>query len=493
MDNTAVTITPNASDGLGEFNNGYSYVYTDKDLIDNYRAGNPNTPYDISTVKVDTSQARGTQKNPYVISSVADWENFVKQIANDNNKGSGKYFVLANDIDFDNQMFYSVVEFRGNFYGLGHILKNINCSQWQYWDGTSFVDISTTGVSADSFGVFGKLQNATITDLIVENAIYSNFPVTNAKFVTGHGPFAGGIAGASNGEDYILNCHFEGNMRSATVYSNHVRVGGILGMQSGSLTHLKIYRCSAEVSYQLSTNTSVTNASPGFGGIMGQVYISTSGIATTYVYDCVANVTAEGAGSYLHGGVVISCASGTGPTVYFENIFGNIDITTGASCAAGAIGSMPLKAQNVIKNCYVGGLYGTVGNKSAMYAAVGNGTFNTVSNINLLKTTSSYTSIYGAYADMLKDSPNLKIHSASSDIINAAKADVGNNLYADIWDADKIGGSYDPDNSPVRNYLMAFIDFRNLNNSGNSEEKVGLDDGEPYVVGDKLPDETSDV
>ncbi|MDE7191630.1 MAG: trichohyalin-plectin-homology domain domain-containing protein, partial [Clostridia bacterium] len=77
-------------------------------------------------------------------------------------------------------------------------------------------------------------------------------------------------------------------------------------------------------------------------------------------------------------------------------------------------------------------------------------------------------------------------------MLTEAKTFFGNN-YSQIWDTDKIGGSYDPDNSPVRNYLMAFINFRNLNNGGNSEEKVGLDDGEGYVVGDKLPDKTSDV
>ncbi len=60
IDNTAVTIAQNSNDGLGEFNNGYSYVYTDKTKIDKYRAGASDTPYDITIVKVDKTQSRGS-------------------------------------------------------------------------------------------------------------------------------------------------------------------------------------------------------------------------------------------------------------------------------------------------------------------------------------------------------------------------------------------------------------------------------------------------
>ena len=74
ISNTVATITQNSSDGLGEFNDGYTYVYTDRTKIDKYRAGDESTPYDITTVKVDkTNNARGTQKNPYVISTTSDW------------------------------------------------------------------------------------------------------------------------------------------------------------------------------------------------------------------------------------------------------------------------------------------------------------------------------------------------------------------------------------------------------------------------------------
>ena len=78
--NTGLTITTNSSDGFGEFKDGARYVYTDKNLVDKYRAGDVNTPYDVSTHRVaKTSSNRGSQDNPYVIASISDWEAFVQK------------------------------------------------------------------------------------------------------------------------------------------------------------------------------------------------------------------------------------------------------------------------------------------------------------------------------------------------------------------------------------------------------------------------------
>ena len=49
--------------------------------------------------------------------------------------------------------------------------------------------------------------------------------------------------------------------------------------------------------------------------------------------------------------------------------------------------------------------------------------------------------------------------------------------------------SYEPDNSPVRNYLLAFVTYRNLTDGGNGEEAVGLKsgaDGDPFMVENAL-------
>ena len=127
--NTDMTITTNTEDGLGEFNDGASYIYTDKDLVEKYRANDPSTPFDTKIQKVDKSTgSRGDKVNPYVISSVEEWTRFAKNLDDGTipNKGSGKYFVLTKTLDFENETFRPIRFFNGTFYGQGNKLVNIS-------------------------------------------------------------------------------------------------------------------------------------------------------------------------------------------------------------------------------------------------------------------------------------------------------------------------------------------------------------------------------
>ena len=57
---------------FGQFPNGYTYVFTDKGAITDFRAGK--IASDLNTQTVSTSSAHGSETNPYVIETVADWE-----------------------------------------------------------------------------------------------------------------------------------------------------------------------------------------------------------------------------------------------------------------------------------------------------------------------------------------------------------------------------------------------------------------------------------
>ena len=249
INNTAMTITQNSSDGLGEFNDGYTYVYTDKTKIDNFRAGLIN--YDITLHSVaKTSTNRGSQDNPYVIATTTDWETFVKFCGVDLTKSTDKYFVLANDLDFDGIDFHPVSKFGGTFYGMGHKLLNINCSNWQYWNGVAYVTIGTTGQTNSGFGVFCSVTNATITDLINQDYTFADIPNTNVSGTSAyHGPYTGGIVGISYGNSFILNCHTSGNVNSNITTDNYFVTGGIIGAHtpSGSNKTLYLYRSSSNI------------------------------------------------------------------------------------------------------------------------------------------------------------------------------------------------------------------------------------------------------
>ncbi|MDE6473518.1 MAG: hypothetical protein K2L70_00255, partial [Clostridia bacterium] len=481
INDTAMNITTNSSDGLGEFSNGYSYVYTDKNLIDKYRAGDANTPYDISIVKVDTSQARGTQKNPYIIASIEDWDRFAKNLDDGSipSYGSGKYFVLAKDIDFDGKTFHPVRFFNGTFYGMGHKLKNISVdgtAGWVYWNNTAYAQIPTSGTDASlGYGVFCRTTNAIITDLIVDNYTYMNMPSTST--VAGRSlANTGGMIGVSNGNDYVLNCHLYGSIKSNIAYGMYPVTGGVIGCHSGVSLDLMIYRCSAEFTLLLSAGALTIS-----GGIIGEVWKSP---CSFYIYDSVANFNIDQiSGSYTHSSSTIGIDA-TSYTI-IENFIGTVSNPSKTNQDGALTGEFDMAGERIFRNAYVEGT--TLGN--SMYCVAG-ATFNaslcTASNLNVVKSTSSYAPATQLLIGIPKE------FTSNSTMLTEAKTFFGNN-YSQIWDVEKIGGSYDPDNSPVRNYLMAFINFRNLNNGGNSEERVGLEDGEPYVVGDKLPDKTSDV
>ncbi|MDE5911377.1 MAG: hypothetical protein K2H24_03500, partial [Clostridia bacterium] len=477
IDNAAATITTNSTDGLGEFNDGYSYVYTDKDLIDDFRAGNPNTPYDVSVVKVDMSQARGTQKNPYVITSIEDWDRFARNLDDNSipSYGSGKYFVLANDIDFDGKDFHPIRFFNGTFYGLGNSLKNITHigNDWQYWDGKEYVEIPISGADAPlGYGVFCRTVNAVISDLIVERFNYREMLQTAVETVHSRSSTnTGGIIGLSYGTDVILNCHTIGDVYSDIAYNSHVvGIGGLVGARTGAKQELYMYRCSSEVT--ISTKKELRY--PAHGGLVGDTY----GGGTLYIYDCAAKLISY-TDSASHTSAAAAVALISGNALYMENFEGYIDVNSTNVAAGGSLfgiysgGSVP-----ILKNCYIEGLYGAEDNKYA-FAGVGGSyavTVNnsTIGNINVVKPTDKnyWTSYSGSYTIRLSGHKEY----ATSDLMCAdAKTFFGNN-FSQIWDVDKIGGLYDPENSPVRNYLLAFVSYRNLTNGGNSEESVGIED-----------------
>ena len=170
--NTMGRPTTPTTGGFSYFDNGVKYVFTDKDKVDGFRAGTET--FDITTVIVDSSEAQGTQKNPHVITTIDEWEIFVKKMATDSTYGTGQYYVLGNDLDFAGEAFHPVANFNGTFYGLGYSMKNITCDTWQYWTGSAYADIGASNITNSGFGIFCQITNATITDLIVRDYSFLN-------------------------------------------------------------------------------------------------------------------------------------------------------------------------------------------------------------------------------------------------------------------------------------------------------------------------------
>ncbi|MDE6605160.1 MAG: InlB B-repeat-containing protein, partial [Clostridia bacterium] len=475
--------TVSTAGDLSHFENGVKYVFTDKSKVDGFRSGTED--YDTNTVIVDTSQPIGTQENPYVITSTTEWEIFVKKVATDGTHGTGQYYVLGSDLDFSSVTpFRPVARFNGTFYGLGYSLKNITIDTWQYWnDSTSTYTNITGGITYDGFGIFCSTDNAIFTDLILENFYLKNAPFANT-YRGGYSTFVGGILGTAKGNVDVLNCHVEGAIINETTYGSYTTVkGSLVGWHN--LGSIMFYRCSAKTELTTVSSNRVAFA----GGMLGDSDGSTT---ETKVYDCVFNMKSNMTNIlYDH----VATLGWSRSEVLFENIIGIVDNNNAnAKNYSGALTGTGASTVS-LKNCYVDGVNGPDGGtKLSMQAVCGNvkvATNRVIQNVNNVKSTSSYTTLYSGSFNGLSNFSGVPTEYANRALLlNAAKNNVGTGLLSQIWDKDKIDGDYSPDNSPVRNYLVATITFKNLL-SGDSEENVGLpvDD---YMKDDPLPTPSSE-
>ncbi|MDE6471917.1 MAG: hypothetical protein K2L52_02695, partial [Clostridia bacterium] len=489
LTNTSFNVNYPTSGGLGQFDNGVTYVYTDPTKVDDFRAGTISS--DITEVTVDTSKPHGTsQQNPYVISTLADWDNFVKRMATGTNNGLGEYFVLANDIDFDGEAFHPVMIFNGNFHGVGFELQNISCSTWQYWNSSSNAWTTVVSSTTSAFGTFCNSKNGIITDLIVEDYQFSNIPITNNISSTlTRSSCVGGILGNASGAISILNCHTSGVIRGQTVsnYTSYTGWGGILGINTSSID---IYRCSATV--DMNSIKYPTNYGPIFGGIIGDIPSITTTTTYTNVYDVVADFTANYiGGSYNYMGSIVSINHSHNYKI--ENAVSKMEITSSSANGSAGIGWCDSKSSAKLCNIYTSNFYGASNaTKLPNYFASSDGYFTSsnskLSNLHMVKPASlAYANVGVTFHTAFNSSSPLqpKLYEDIDDIYDQAMNDVENGvLPSNIWDKSKIGG-FTPDTSPVRNFLTANVTFKNLL-SGGGEEGVGIDTAE-YRAGDTLP------
>ncbi len=160
----------------------------------------------------------GTQTDPYQIGSGAELA-WLANAVNNASSGTKFYVVLTDDIDLGNQPWTPIGKFgfssgdrsfSGSFRGNGHTVKGLN-------------------VSAEYAGLFGSINDAEITGVVVQGTIVSS----NAS--SGD---AGGIVGRAIGTtNKIINCGNE------AAVSGGCNVGGILGKNHNSSSTVTISDC----------------------------------------------------------------------------------------------------------------------------------------------------------------------------------------------------------------------------------------------------------
>ena len=473
---SASGITRPSGSTFGQLVDGSSYIYTDKTLMQATHAGN--STEDFTSKAVNTSLTHGTADNPYVIENRTDWENFVQWTAKDATFGAGRVFVLASDIDFAETTssdgtalppFHMVGVFQGAFYGTGHSLKNITNTDWVYYNKATSSYAAVTNAANytnGGFGVFGKIQEAVITDLIVEN-----FSFTNVPQVTSLGAWAGssigGIAGVSYGNNYILNCQTGGHIAHVSFSGNNFGwPSGIVGSHINTSTanrNLYIYRCSSEVSIDAPTSSTFHQTG---AGIIGEVWET----AYCYVYDCAANVSVNtpARSTYSHIGACVGWANGY---LYTENFVGFLTVTPDVTSPYSGAGGGTQKS-TLQKNIWVDGKQGTL--NLPPWTGVG-----TLTNGNVVKA-GAYHSVSGIN---IIDVPAGNQFGTRSALQTAAKNAVGGVLPSAIWNAENITKTtFTPENSPVRNPLKISVSYYDYIN-GQDRPYSWTEDGPQEVKG----------
>ncbi len=303
------------------------------------------------------SGGSGTNAEPYLISSIQDWDTFIIDLRN-----RGSYYRLTNDIHFSTVPIMAVgstsIPFFGVFDGQGHVLYNVIINN----------------PNDDYIGLFGYLKHpGRIHNLGAEDVVVSGRKnvgglcggnsggMLNDCYVTGevsgYWGYCGGLCGSNGGT--ITNCFSTAGLPISTSYN-----GGLCGSNSNG-TIIECY-ASGDVS-----------GSSSCGGLVG--------VNKAIIRDCYA--TGAVTGRNFVGGLAgnndlgsIAACYATGAITGQENVgglVGNNDLGSITACyATGAItgqenvGGLVGKSQHAVGDddyhivgCYASGTV-TTGDKS---------------------------------------------------------------------------------------------------------------------------------
>lgn len=193
------------------------------------------------TVATSFASGSGTELEPYIIETAEQFAYFASQV-NVNNVYSGQYIKMVNSIDLNNIEWTPIgwdFTFKGNFDGGNNSILNLSITK-----------------EKNAVGLFGKCQNATIKNLIIESGSI-NMPSDQVP------SYIGVISGRMNTSE-ISNCVNKATITAKASYS----IGGIVGsFESGTVNttpEVNINDC-----YNYGNITLLNSPNRGGAGIVG--------------------------------------------------------------------------------------------------------------------------------------------------------------------------------------------------------------------------------
>ncbi len=181
-------------------------------------------------------------------------------LVDDGNNFEGKTIKLDKDIDLASLLFEPIGSYRndrafkGTFDGQGHTIKNLSQNTWELDNGYYYSDLG--------LGLFGKVEDATIKNLVMDGAS-----------ISGENGLCGTVAAAAYGE-----CTFENiTVKNSQVNDYQYYAGGVVGWASGTHTYKNI---------NMEESTVIGSQWGDFGNCNGGI-IGGAGTSGTYHFeDC---------------------------------------------------------------------------------------------------------------------------------------------------------------------------------------------------------------
>ena len=259
-----------------------------------------------TTVETDSSSSwdvawgfhgQGTEANPILINSLADWNRFATYSENDT--FAGKYIALTTDIDASASTNLLKIAFdsdnsdrehhlfNGHFDGRGHTINydvSVSTLRKGLFCRTGDAEIKNLNVEGTFYGtdVIGALVGENFGATTISNCI-SRVDIQSGGTPTSSAGILGLNAPTKNSLLRISGCEFSGTV-SATALTNF---GGIIGNINTSKATTLIENCV--------NHTAISSTKSGVGGIVGRMCAG----STTTINDCVNDSAASISSSYV--------------------------------------------------------------------------------------------------------------------------------------------------------------------------------------------------
>jgi len=210
-------------------------------------------------------QGEGTQDNPWLISSTADWDAICKVLnkatASDAELFAGKYFKQTADIDITQGIGVTGNPndklFCGTYDGNNH---KLNCSltnpvsgsaeavaPFHNTKGATFRNIFVTGTISGGIRTAGIVAY-THGDVTIDNCrVAADITCTGDQWADAHG--AGFVGYSMDGKLTISNSLFDGSLTAVSNGKGNIRMGALIG-EAGSSTTTDVRYCMENATYE---------------------------------------------------------------------------------------------------------------------------------------------------------------------------------------------------------------------------------------------------